>query len=42
MDVSPAIASAMMAVPSDRMRYLTIAELDAFGIRVSSKSGAQR
>jgi ATP-dependent protease ClpP protease subunit len=42
MDVSPAIASAIMAVPSDRMRFLNVAELDAFGIRVSSESGAQR
>jgi len=42
MDVSPMIASAMMAVPSDRMKYLSVAELDAFGIRVSSPGGTQR
>ena len=42
MGVSPAIVPAMMAVPSDRMRFLTVAELEAYGIRVSSDGGAQR
>jgi len=42
MDVSPAIASAIMVVPSEGMRFLTVAELDAFGIQISAESGALR
>ena len=41
MGVSPAIVPAMMVVPSNRMRFLTAAELNAYGIRISSNGHAQ-
>ena len=42
MNVSPGIVPAMMSIPSDQMRFLTPAELDAYGIRVSASGGAPR
>jgi ATP-dependent protease ClpP protease subunit len=37
MRVSRAIVSDMMAIPAGRMRFLTIAELDGYGIRVGTR-----
>jgi ATP-dependent protease ClpP protease subunit len=35
MNVSPAIVADMMSIPAERVRFLTSAELDHYGIRVS-------